>query len=90
MSGPLAVILGHAAIILRLADCDQGPISMDTVPHGDRHGSRCLKWSEIDWDAPLELAEQKVKAEPGRVVLNIENLKKYYEVAANALFGGWQ
>ena len=68
--------------------CDQGPISMDTVPHGERHGSRCLRWSEIDWDAPLQLAETKIKAEPGRVVLKIEELKKYYEVAANALFGG--
>jgi peptide/nickel transport system ATP-binding protein len=68
--------------------CDQGTISMNTVPHGDRHGSRCLKWGEIDWDAPLELAEQKTKTKPGRVVLKIENLKKYYEVAANALFGG--
>jgi len=28
------------------------------------------------------------KPEPGRVVLKMENLKKYYEVAANALFGG--
>ena len=68
--------------------CDQGYISMDTVPHGERHGSRCLRWSEIDWDAPLELAKTKTKAEPGRVVLKIEELKKYYEVAANALFGG--
>ena len=68
--------------------CDQGTISMNTVPHGDRHGSRCLKWDEIDWDAPLELAKQKTKSEPGRIVLKIENLKKYYEVAANALFGG--
>ena len=68
--------------------CDQGHISMDTVPHGERHGSRCLRWSEIDWDAPLQLAETKTKAEPGRVVLKIEELKKYYEVAANALFGG--
>jgi peptide/nickel transport system ATP-binding protein len=68
--------------------CDQGHISMDTVPHGERHGSRCLRWSEIDWNAPLELAETKTKAEPGRVVLKIEELKKYYEVAANALFGG--
>ena len=68
--------------------CDQGTVSMNTVPHGDRHGSRCLKWGEIDWDAPLELAEQKTKTKPGRVVLKIENLKKYYEVAANALFGG--
>jgi peptide/nickel transport system ATP-binding protein len=68
--------------------CDQGHIPMDTVPHGERHGSRCLRWNGIDWDAPLELAEIKAKAEPGRVILKIDNLKKYYEVAANALFGG--
>ena len=68
--------------------CDQGHIPMDTVPHGERHGSRCLLWNEIDWNAPLELAETKAKAEPGRVILKIDNLKKYYEVAANALFGG--
>jgi peptide/nickel transport system ATP-binding protein len=68
--------------------CDQGHIAMDSVPHGERHGSRCLRWDEIDWDAPLELADTKAKSEPGRVVLNIEDLKKYYEVAANALFGG--
>ena len=68
--------------------CDQGHIPMDTVPHGERHGSRCLRWNGIDWDAPLELAEIKAKAEPGQVILKIDNLKKYYEVAANALFGG--
>ena len=68
--------------------CDQAEISMETVPHGDRHGSRCLKWAEIDWAADAVLAEKKIKSEPGEVVLKIENLKKYYEVAANALFGG--
>ena len=68
--------------------CDQGHIAMDSVPHGERHGSRCLRWDEIDWDAHLELADTKAKSEPGRVVLKIEDLKKYYEVAANALFGG--
>ncbi|MGB0798561.1 MAG: dipeptide ABC transporter ATP-binding protein, partial [Planktomarina sp.] len=68
--------------------CDHGVIPMDTVPHGDRHGSRCLKWGEIDWDAPISVGNQKAKAEPGNVVLKIDNLKKYYEVAANALFGG--
>ncbi|MEO0358955.1 MAG: oligopeptide/dipeptide ABC transporter ATP-binding protein, partial [Pseudomonadota bacterium] len=68
--------------------CDQGAISMTEVPHGDRHGSRCLKWAEIDWDAPMAITDQKEKAEPGNVVLKMDNLKKYYEVAANALFGG--
>ncbi|WP_299374513.1 ABC transporter ATP-binding protein [uncultured Tateyamaria sp.] len=50
------------------------------------HETRCLKFKEIDWDAPLELAEVKQKGEIGDVVLKMDNLKKYYEVAASALF----
>ena len=37
---------------------------------------------------PARIGRTENKAKPGRVVLKIENLKKYYEVAANALFGG--
>jgi len=68
--------------------CDQGFIPMEDVSGADRHQSRCLKFNEIDWNAPLVLGEQKEKPEPGNVVLKMDNLKKYYEVAANALFGG--
>ena len=68
--------------------CNQGDIKMTEVPHGDRHGSRCLRIDDIDWDAPITVAEQKEKAPIGDVVLKMDNLKKYYEVAANALFGG--
>ena len=68
--------------------CDQGVIPMGEVAHGDRHGSRCLKFDEIDWDAPIEVGKQTEKPEPGNVVLRMDNLKKYYEVAASALFGG--
>ena len=68
--------------------CDQGDIVMSSVPGNDRHATRCVKFQEIDWNAPITLAETKVKGEIGDVVLKMENLKKYYEVAANALFGG--
>lgn len=68
--------------------CDAGDILMEPVAGNDRHQTRCVKFNEIDWDAPLVLAEQKEKTEPGRVVLKMDNLKKYYEVSANALFGG--
>ncbi|MEL6608356.1 MAG: ABC transporter ATP-binding protein [Pseudomonadota bacterium] len=68
--------------------CNQGDIKMSEVPGDDRHGSRCLKWEEIDWAAPMVVTDQKEKAEPGDVVLKMDNLKKYYEVAASALFGG--
>ncbi|MDB0052139.1 ABC transporter ATP-binding protein [Ascidiaceihabitans sp.] len=63
-------------------------IPMAHVEHGDRHESRCLKFAEIDWDTPVIEAEKKEKAAIGEVVLKIDNLKKYYEVAANAIFGG--
>ncbi|WP_299282062.1 ABC transporter ATP-binding protein [uncultured Tateyamaria sp.] len=50
------------------------------------HETRCVKFEEIDWNAPMELAEVKQKGEIGDVVLKMDNLKKYYEVAASALF----
>ena len=68
--------------------CDQTPIQMSDVAGNDRHATRCLRHQEIDWTAPVVVAEQKEKTEPGQVVLKIDALKKYYEVAANALFGG--
>jgi len=64
------------------------PIPMYPVSNNERHETRCLKFKEIDWNAPIELGEVKLKGEIGPVVLKIDNLKKYYEVAANALFGG--
>ncbi|MGR3759265.1 dipeptide ABC transporter ATP-binding protein [Roseobacteraceae bacterium NS-SX3] len=68
--------------------CDAQDIPMLDVPGNDRHATRCLRFQEIDWNAPVVAADQKVKTEPGQVILKIDNLKKYYEVAANALFGG--
>ncbi len=68
--------------------CNVGDIKMKKVKGNDRHASRCLRFEEIDWNAPIEVGEQNKKTEPGDVILRIEDLKKYYEVSANALFGG--
>ena len=68
--------------------CDQGVIAMSLIEGDDRHQSRCLRFEEIDWDAKVQAAETKKKGEIGKVVLKMDNLKKYYEVSANALFGG--
>ncbi|WP_298674925.1 ABC transporter ATP-binding protein [uncultured Lentibacter sp.] len=68
--------------------CDQGFVPMAAADETGSHETRCLKFTEIDWKAPLIAAETKTKGEIGEVVLSMQNLKKYYEVAANALFGG--
>ena len=67
--------------------CDaEKTIKMAPVNEDASHESRCVKFKEIDWNAPLELAEVKTKGEIGDVVIKMDNLKKYYEVAASALF----
>ncbi|SMX35748.1 dipeptide ABC transporter ATP-binding protein [Maliponia aquimaris] len=62
-------------------------VPMQDIAGNERHRSRCLRIDEIDWNAPLAAVKTNLKSEPGRVVLKIDNLKKYYEVSANALFG---
>ncbi|WP_071675433.1 dipeptide ABC transporter ATP-binding protein [Nioella nitratireducens] len=66
--------------------CDAADIRMDAIEGDDRHDSRCLKFREIDWNAPIAAAIETKKAEIGEVVIKVDNLKKYYEVAASALF----
>jgi peptide/nickel transport system ATP-binding protein len=68
--------------------CDQGHIFMENVDESGSHETRCLRWNEIDWDQPLIPEEHRAKTEPGQTVLKMDELKKYYEVAANKLFGG--
>ncbi|MDG1339175.1 MAG: ABC transporter ATP-binding protein [Paracoccaceae bacterium] len=85
---PMGCNFGPRCDYFEAGTCDQGPIPMSGVSFGDRHESRCMRISEIDWDAPITVAEQKEKGEIGDVVLRMDDLKKYYEVSANALFGG--
>jgi peptide/nickel transport system ATP-binding protein len=68
--------------------CNQGSVPMNAVAGNDRHSTRCLKFQDIDWNAPVVASQTKEKAKVGDVVLRMDKLKKYYEVSANALFGG--
>ena len=68
--------------------CDVRKIEMTNIKSDNPHGSRCLKIEKIDWNATPVFESRNKKPELGRVVLNVDNLKKYYEVSANALFAG--
>lgn len=68
--------------------CDAGDVRMDPVPGGDRHASRCVKWTEIDWDKPPAAGRVQEKNPVGDVVLRMEDLRKYYNVAGGAFGGG--
>ncbi|MCS5559522.1 MAG: ABC transporter ATP-binding protein [Oceanospirillaceae bacterium] len=68
--------------------CNQGDITMPALADDPNHASRCLKVSEIDWGHPPAAAVQTQSNKIGKLVLKVDNLRKYYEVAASALFGG--
>jgi peptide/nickel transport system ATP-binding protein len=68
--------------------CNKADIVMHAVPGDDRHESRCIRFQEIDWEAPPEGRGATEAIVPGEPVLQIDNLQKHYKVAASEIFGG--
>ncbi len=68
--------------------CDAGVVPVLPVTGEDRHGTRCLRWQDIDWTAAPKAAPRAERARVGEVVLRLEDLRKYYEVSSARMFGG--
>ncbi len=65
--------------------CDGGPIAMQSVVEGGTHGSRCLRWNEIDWDVSGEVEAAPEQQNFGESVLDVEKMKKYYELKDSSI-----
>ena len=68
--------------------CNSAPVKMAPVSGDPDHKSRCTRIDEIDWYAEPERPVVAEATKIGDVVLKVDNLKKYYDVAANKMFGG--
>lgn len=68
--------------------CNAEAVLMQPISGEPAHKSRCMRINEIDWDADPERPIVDDPVEPGKTVLDIRDLKKYYDVAANKIFGG--
>ncbi len=66
MNARMAATLARAAITSKKAAVMPGRYPHGTGTGGDRHASRCLKFTEIDWDAPLAKVITKPKDPGGR------------------------
>ena len=84
---PAGCNFGPRCNYFKEGSCNSQSVPMNKIEGFERHYSRCLRINEIDWNAPISSSSKQDKVPPGEVVLKIDNLKKYYEVAANALFG---
>lgn len=68
--------------------CDSRVVPMHAVEGDERHFSRCERFADIDWQAPPQGIVENDAVEPGKVVLSVEQLKKYYEISARRFGGG--
>ncbi|WP_309085225.1 ABC transporter ATP-binding protein [Chelativorans sp.] len=86
---PKGCNFGPRCMHFRAGFCDAAEIPMVEVDGAAGHHSRCVRISEIDWDAlPEGAAKARAPVAPGAPTLKIEDLKKYYHVSGGGLFGG--
>ena len=68
--------------------CNAAEWPMHPVEGRPRHETRCVRADEIDWRKLPDDLKTHAPVKPGNPVLKIDNLKKYYSLAANEIFGG--
>ena len=64
--------------------CDKR-IPMIAVRGDPGHEVRCIRYDEIDWELHRPKGIQSEPMVPGKVVLQIRDMKKYYEVRDNSI-----
>ena len=65
--------------------CNRGIMDMDDVPNEAGHRVRCKRWQEIDWANYRPEGLDGGEIPVGEPVLNIKDMKKYYELTDNSI-----
>ena len=84
---PQGCNFGPRCSYFRAGTCDAPEgIAMAPVAGDARHDSRCARMAEIDWSTPPAVAGTQARAALGEPVLQVEGLRKYYDVSSG-MFG---
>lgn len=70
---------------LEAGTCDHGLVHMEEVEGEAGHDVRCRRFRDIDWADYQPAGISAAAAEPGRVVLQVKNMKKYYALRDESL-----
>src|SRR5262245_55127278 len=71
--------VGPSCDFFQAVRCDQ-PIPMLDIKGDPGHAARCVRYDEIDWKRYRPKGVEAEPIEPGPPVLQIKNMKKYYEI----------
>ena len=79
---PTGCYFGPRCSFFEPGRCDGDPVAMEGVHTDDdpAHRVRCLRWNEIDHDAAIRVEETREPISVGETVLEVDNMRKYYEV----------
>ena len=81
---PTGCTFGPRCDFFRPGLCDAPQLMLPVI--GDAgHEVRCIRYGEIDWSAQKARGAQSEPMQPGHVVLQVKNMKKYYEVHNNSI-----
>jgi peptide/nickel transport system ATP-binding protein len=81
---PKGCTFGPRCDFFQAGRCDQ-PIPMLDIKGDPGHEARCVRYDEIDWKRYRPRGIEAEPIEPGPPVLQIKNMKKYYEIRDNSL-----
>ena len=79
---PRGCSFGPRCDFFRDGRCDAGDVAMESVADAATNGHRvrCVRWREIDHGMEVAHGEAKEPPEIGGTVLEVEEMRKYYEV----------
>ena len=87
---PTGCTFGPRCDFFREGQCDP-PQHMAPVKSDAGHQVRCARYAEIDWSKHKPKGIESAPMQPGKVVLQVKDMKKYYEIRDSslaALFSG--
>jgi peptide/nickel transport system ATP-binding protein len=82
---PPGCSFGPRCVHFRAGYCDAFAVPMQRV--GREHAARCMRWEEIDWQAPPPPRDGVAASEPGPPLVRADGVAKHY-AARGGLFGG--
>ncbi|MGI9483158.1 MAG: dipeptide ABC transporter ATP-binding protein, partial [Hyphomicrobiales bacterium] len=82
---PQGCYFGPRCDFFQAGKCDEPDLHMQPVKGHPGHDVRCARYSEIDWEHWKPEGVTQDPLEKGDVVLQVQNMQKYYEVHDNSL-----
>jgi len=82
---PQGCFFGPRCAFFKDGTCNQEKVPMRTADSGDSHHVRCARFEEIDWSTGDHTAVATKSVKSGKVVLEVRNMKKYYEITDSSI-----